>query len=298
MLATPVSRPAGSYSEALDRAHAMMTLDDATIGTNARTALHSGNGRAPWAVVLLHGLTNHPGQYAQLASILVKAGANVFVPRMPKHGYADRMTDALASLTAEEVVATTNEALDIACGLGDRVAVLGISMGGLLAAFFGQERADVASAVPVAPDFGLLALPQVVTTTVAAIGRVLPNVFLWWDPRIKQTQRPRTAYPRFSTHALMQTIRIGDAVIERARKSPPLAAHIATVVNRVDPAVNNEATREVVDLWEESRPDGIQYIEYRDLPENHDIIDPDNPLARVELVYPRLIEALALEEVL
>lgn len=275
----------------------MMALDDATILPSARTALLTENGRASWAVVLLHGLTNHPGQYAQFAAMLVKTGANVFVPRMPKHGYADRMTDAPASLTAEEVVATTNEALDIACGLADRVAVLGISMGGLLAAFFGQERADVASAVPVAPDFGFLSLPQVVTTTVAAIGRALPNAFLWWDPRIKEAQRPRTAYPRFSTHALMQTVRIGDAVIARARTAPPLAGHIATVVNRVDPAVNNEATREVVDLWEESRPDGIEYIEYRDLPENHDIIDPDNPLARTELVYPRLIEALALEEV-
>lgn len=294
MIELPPSRPAASYNEALDRARAIMARDDGQVLPTARTSLIEAGERRPWCVVLLHGLTNNPGQFAQFARMLQQTGANVFIPRMPKHGYADRLTDALASLTAEELVSTTNEAIDIACGLGDKVAVLGISMGGLLAAYFGQYRADVASAVPVAPDFGVLHLPQVVTSTLASLGRVLPNVFLWWDPRIKSAQRPRTAYPRFSTHALSQTIRIGDAVIEAAKTAAPLAPRIATVVNLVDPAVNNESTKEVVDLWEEYRESGIEYIEYRDLPENHDIIDPDNPLARTELVYPRLIDALAI----
>lgn len=294
MLVPPVSVPALSYGEALDRARAMMALEDGLIAPNARTALLDRGERRPWAVVLLHGFTNHPGQFAQFGSLLSKTGSNVLIPRMPKHGYTDRMTGSIAWLTAEELLATTNEALDIACGLGERVAVLGISMGGLLCAYFGQYRADIASVVSVAPDFGLLHLPQVVTTTLAAAGRILPNMFLWWDPRLKELQRPRTAYPRFSTHALMQTIRIGDAVIAQAELSPPLAQRIIAVINRADPAVNNEATQEVVDLWEELRTDGIEFIEYRDLPQNHDIIDPDNPLARTELVYPRLIDALGL----
>lgn len=96
----------------------------------------------------------------------------------------------------------------------------------------------------------------------------------------------------------MQTIRIGDAVYEEAKLTAPLAKRITTVVNRVDPAVNNEVTQEVVSFWEETRTSGIEFIEYRDLPENHDIIDPDNAQARTELVYPRLIEALHLLEVL
>ncbi len=229
-----------------------------------------------------------------LAAMTVKTASNVLIPRMPKHGYADRMTDALATLRAEELIATTSEAIDIACGLGERVAVLGISMGGLLAAYFGQYRSDVATAVPIAPDFSVLRLSLDMTGALAAIGRVAPNIFLWWDPKLKSAQRPRTAYPRFATRALAQSIRIGDAVVTAAKVKPPVAARIATVVNTADPAVNNDATKYVVGLWKELRSDGIEYVQYGDLPKNHDIIDPDNSQARTDIVYPRLLETLAL----
>lgn len=294
MLERPPSRPADSYPAALTRARIMMDLDDASIGTYARTVLLDHGERRPWAVVLLHGLTNHPGQYVEFSPLVFQTGANVFVPRMPKHGYADRMTNAIATLTAEELLSTTNEALDIACGLGERVAVLGISAGGLLSAYFGQFRADVASAVPVAPDFALLQLSYGVSQTLGRIVSLMPNFFLWWDPRIREAQRPKTAYPRFATHALMQTLRISDAVWKAAKNEAPLAQRIATVVNRADPAVNNEATLEVYKSWRAHRKEGIEYVELRNLPENHDVIDPDNPQACTGVVYPRLVEALGL----
>lgn len=272
----------------------MMALDDGRIAHNARTALLDHGERRPWAVVLLHGLTNHPGQYVEFAPQVFGSGANVLVPRMPKHGYADRMTNALATLKAEELLATTNEALDIACGLGERVAMLGISAGGLLCAYFAQYRADVASSVPVAPDFSLLQLPFGATRALSAIISLLPNMFLWWDPRVREAQHPKTAYPRFATHALMQTVRIGSDVYAAAKREAPLAQQIATVVNRADPAVNNAATAQVVSDWQARRANGVAYVELRTLPENHDIIDPDNPQARTGEVYPRLIEALGL----
>ncbi len=294
MLETPVSRPAESYSQALVRARALMALDGNDVLESARTVLFDHGERTPWAVVLLHGLTNNPGQYRAFAPLVFESGANVFVPRMPAHGYADRMTTALASLTAEELIQTTNDALDIARGLGERVAVFGISAGGLLAAYVAQFRSDVSTAVPVAPDFAILQLSYGLTRALAGVIRVLPNLFLWWDPRIREAQRPKTAYPRFATHALAQTLRIGDAVYSSARTRAPLAARIATVVNRFDPAVNNDATKHVVTQWLIQRPVGIEILELRDLPENHDIIDPDNPLARTDIAYPHLLNALAL----
>ena len=294
MLERPVSRPAPSYDDALTRARAMMALDDERIAPTARTLLLDHGERRPWAVVLLHGLTNHPGQYVDFAPQVFSADANVLAPRMPKHGYADRMTDALATLTAEELLATTNEALDIACGLGERVAMLGISAGGLLCAYFAQYRADVASSVPVAPDFSLLQLPFGVTRALAAIISALPNMFLWWDPRIREAQHPKTAYPRFATHALMQTVRIGSDVYAASKREAPLAERIATVVNRADPAVNNAVTAQVVNDWRLLRRNGVEYVELGTLPENHDIIDPDNPQARTGEVYPRLLDALGL----
>jgi alpha-beta hydrolase superfamily lysophospholipase len=292
MLEPPVSRPAASYADAVSRAHDLMALDDERIFAGAKTVLLDHRARQPWAVVLLHGLTNHPGQYAQFAPQVFERGANVLVPRMPKHGYADRMTTALATLTAEELLATTNEAIDIACGLGERVAVMGISLGGLLSAYFGQFGTGVATAVPIAPDFGLLQLPYGATRALARLLLLLPNLFLWWDPRIRTAQRPKTAYPRFATRALMQTLRIGDAIYRAAKTEAANAARIATVVNRADPAVNNEVTREVVNEWKSLRRDGIDYLEWNNLPENHDIIDPDNPRACTDIVYPRLLNVL------
>jgi pimeloyl-ACP methyl ester carboxylesterase len=214
------------------------------------------------------------------------------VPRMPYHGYADRMTTAIAALTAEELVATTYEAVDAAAGLGRDVAVMGISMGGLLSAYVAQYRDDVAHAVPIAPDFGILHWPRVTTSVAASLARALPNLFLWWDPRVKAAQRPSTAYPRFSTHALMQTLRIGDDVYIDAATDAPKAPRITTVSNAADPAINNAATQQTVERWRRRRSLGIESIVYADLPKNHDIIDPDNPLARTDVVYPRLLDIL------
>jgi esterase/lipase len=287
----PADRPARTRAEALDRARAMMALDTAEILPAARTALYDTGETAPLAVVLLHGLTNHPGQFAQFAPLLRERGVNVVVPRMPYHGYVDRMTDAIAALRAEELVACAYEAVDIARGLGERVAVLGISMGGLLCAHLAQYRADVDLSVPVAPDFGLLDFPRAVTSLIGLVVRALPNMFVWWDPRIKQAQRPATAYPRFSTHALMQTVRIGDDVYLAAPRGPS-AKRIVVVNNAADPAVNNGSTDAVVARWQRKRAHGIELCTYDDLPKNHDIIDPDNPLARTEIVYPRLLDIL------
>lgn len=287
----PAARPAQTYDEALQRARAYAALDDESILPAARTVLLEHGERTPLAVVLLHGFTNNPAQYAEFAPLLHRAGVNVFVPRMPKHGERDRLTKTIASLTAGELLSSAGEALDIAFGLGERAGVLGISMGGSMSAYFAQYR-PVSIAVPVAPDFALLQLPYGVSRAFARVFSVLPNFFAWWDPRDRAQHRPATAYPRFSTRALMETLRIGDDVFAAARRGPQQAERIVTVVNGCDPAVNNEVTREVSSAWSGWRPDGAGYVELRGLPENHDIVDPANPLARTGLVYPHLLAAL------
>ena len=248
--------------------------------------------KAPLCVVLFHGLTNNPHQYGALAPQIFARGANVLVPRMPFHGYADRLTDALAHLTAGGLIAAANAAVDEAKSMGERVAVLGISMGGLLCAQLAQHRSDVALSVPIAPDFGLLHFPRWLTGALDALFMALPNYFLWWDPRVKADLVPDTAYPRFATHALFQTLRIGNGVYEAAKTAPAAAGRIVTIVNPNDPAVNNAAVKQVADRWRRLRGDAVEYVEFEGLPVNHDIIDPGNPEARIDVVYPRLIEIL------
>jgi alpha-beta hydrolase superfamily lysophospholipase len=270
------------------------TDDPALVAPYAQPVRLDHGARATLCVVLFHGLTNNPAQFSELAPMIFARGANVLVPRMPFHGYADRMTGALANLTARGLIAAANEAVETAKTLGERVAVLGISMGGLLCAQIAQQRDDVDLSIPIAPDFGLLRFPRSLSSCLERVLLALPNVFLWWDPRVREKMLPDTAYPRFATHALMQTLRIGDAVYRAAKNDVPAARRITMVVNPRDPAVNDAVARSVVQRWQRSRRDGITCVELQGLAANHDIIDPRNPMQQTALVYPKLIELLGL----
>src|SRR3981081_1839753 len=62
------------------------------------------HGRAPSrAVVFLHGITSSPFQFHQLGQLFFSRGYNVLVPRMPRHGYLDRLTRDPAHLTRVEL---------------------------------------------------------------------------------------------------------------------------------------------------------------------------------------------------
>ena len=85
---------------------------------------------------------------------------------------------------------------------------------------------------------------------------------------------------------------IADAVYDAARSQTPLTERIVTIVNRNDPAVSNSMTERVVANWRHWNPQGVSYVELGNLPRHHDIVDPEQPLARTALVYPCLLEAL------
>jgi len=241
--------------------------------------------------VLFHGLTNSPAQYSAFAPMLFERGVNVLVPRMPEHGNRDRMTTRIAEVTPEALLSTANEAVDIACGLGERTGVLGISMGALLAGYCAQFR-RLDEAVLVAPNFGLLRLPRFACRLLSWGLRAFPNRFVWWDPRVRDVRGPLAAYPLFPTRVLGATMSIAEAVYAAARRQPPLTQRIVTIVNRNDPAVSNGVTEQVVKSWQRWDPQGVSYVELENLPRHHDIVDPEQPLARTDLVYPRFLEAL------
>jgi alpha-beta hydrolase superfamily lysophospholipase len=292
-LTPPAVRPARSYEEALERVRALQALDDASILPEAYTKLYDHGSRTPLAVVLLHGLTNHPGQYAQFAPQVHQRGANVLVPRLPEQGDRNRMTTRLAKLTAEDLLASATEAIDIAQGLGERVCVAGISTSGLLCAYFAQYRSDVARSIPVNPVFALLHFPYVVSRLIEEVLLRIPNFFLWWDPRYRMKELPATGYPRFPTHALAQALRIGDAVYAEARRNAMLAQSVVVVTNKRDPAVNNAATQQVMRAWGRLAPGRVTAHEFTTLPVNHDILDPQNSQPRVDIVYPALLSIVA-----
>jgi pimeloyl-ACP methyl ester carboxylesterase len=243
---------------------------------------------APTAVVLLHGLTNSPPQYDLLAPQLHARGHVVIVPRMPYHGYHDRMTDAIARLRADQLQEAALEAVVIAAMCGRRVVVLGISSGATLAGWL-AARTHVDSAIAVAPFCGLRELRGELNDALGMLLRVAPNVFGWWDPRRKEDQPPPHGYPRYATRALGESLLISSCISAEPRTAGDHGRRAILVVNEHDPVVNNaHAARRFAEL--EDCGVACERVVLHGLPHIHDIVEPAIPQARTDLVYPKLIE--------
>lgn len=290
----PVTHPAASYDEAVARVAALVARDDGPLHTNGAMRLLTHGSQVNEAIVLHHGYTNGPQQFVLLGRLLHEQGANVLIPRMPYHGLADRLTPALARLTATDMAELACEAADIAHGLGRRVTVVGLSAGGVMAAWVAQFRPDVARAVVIAPNFGIYIVPFRLMAPARLLLTRLPNRFIWWDPRLgAQAPGPPHAYPRFSTHSLGQTLRLGAFVLRAAQRRAPACSDIVVLTNRADMAVNRAATRAIVRAWRHHSTTGPRWYEFMpSLNLIHDLIDPTQAGQRTELVYPILLDLI------
>lgn len=262
---------------------------DPRIDPDKGTAWWLGDAVAPRAVVLLHGLSNCPLQYRRLAAQLRARGQAVIVPRFPHHGYRDRMTGALAELRAGELEATALRAVALAALCGERVAVAGISIGAALAGWL-AARVGLELAVAVAPFCGIRVLPGALNDGLGALLRAAPNAFVWWDPRVKRGVPPAHGYPRFATRSIGASLRLSTDM-DGLPPGPPHARRVALVLNAHDPAVNNAHARRRFGTLRE-RGTALDEIVWRDVPHIHDLVEPEIPQARPDLVYPRLIELL------
>jgi carboxylesterase len=281
--------PASSYEEACARFAAYLERDTSAVDPLSRSRLVTPGHRTQRVVVFFHGLTNAPRQFDKLSERFIARGYAVLAPRVQYHGYLDRMSTDLKNLTVRDLVEVTAEYVDLAAGLADEVTVTGISMGGILAIWAAQYR-PVALAAPIAPALGLPKIPYVTTGAIfGAMGR-LPNRFQWWDPRVKQNLAgPPYAYPRFATHALVATQRLGLHLMNVARTERPAAQRIWMISNDADLAVSNSAAATLVRRWTESGASSVQAYRFpSQLKLFHDVVDPLQPNAKPDLVHPML----------
>ena len=292
------SRPAPvlNYEEAVARVKSMQEADSEDLAWDVCvTKLYDQGRQTEHVIVLLHGFTACPQQFNELGKQYFEAGHNVFIPRLPYHGLSDRLTDALVNLSAENLAAFGDRVIDIAHGLGKKITVMGISGSGTLVAWLAQNRADLDFAFSVAPMLGLAFIPASLTRLVERFALLLPNFFLWWDPRTK-ANNPYSiyyAYPRYPSHALVEIMRLAMITRAQAAKSPPAAKSITLIVNDAEPAVSNAEILILLKLW---RKHGVANLsEYhfdKDMKLPHDIITPGTPGVPIGDVHPRLISAV------
>ncbi len=289
-----LTQPASDYPAALAQFAALQALDGPDVNPECRSQLLTHGHMTDRAIVLIHGMTNCPCQYKQLAPLFFDLGYNVLAPRMPRNGLNDRDTRALGSLSVAELAEFGDRAVDVARGLGRHVTVVGISAGGTVAAWLAQQRGDVDVAVPIAPLFGILPeLPILNSAANLALMRALhwaPNIMTQSISPFKEG--PAQSYHGFSSRGLATMMLLGRQVTRAASAEAPRARSILMMLNPMDTAVNGAMAHVTLQRWRDHDAQASLYTFDPARKLIHDIIDPQQREQQCSYVYPILLEQI------
>jgi esterase/lipase len=276
--------PASSYRVAVERVVRQQRADE-RVAPAGRTLLLTHGARTPRVDVLLHGFTDSPQQFAALADSLYQEGDNVYVPRLPHHAERDGDARALAGLKAVELRQTADSAVDVAAALGDTITVLGLSVGGTMAGWIAQHRAEVYRVVMIAPAFEAGRVPSRLAGYLINLTERLPNVTRRSAP---DTARP-DRNPGFATHALAEVLRLGAAVRSAADRAPPKARELTLLLNDRDRTVKSGAALRLARVWESRGATVSVYAFPASLGLPHNVLDGREALGQPRIVYPALV---------
>lgn len=291
-----IPEPSQSYEDALARIQSIQAEESKLdLHPDCGTQLQSHGEKTETVIVFLHGFTSCPEQFVALGQEYYDRGYNVYIPRTPRHGFDDRRGEPLQGLTAEEMAAFAQHTADIAQGLGERVIVAGLSGGGVMATYLSQEREDVDIAAPIAPFLGIGFIPRSLNRAFANLLLLVPDFWQWWDPVRKENNplTPPFGYARYPLHALLENMRLGYATEADAKRVRPGADKIIVITNANDESVNNGVVEEFEQMWKEHGEENLVTFQFeKSLGLPHDLITSTRPGARIDLVYPKLLELI------
>lgn len=299
----PAPIPDQSYEQALEHVVAIQSQEETNqdINPTCYTRLLTHDQKTERVIVFLHGFTSCPEQFTTLGEEFFQRGYNVYIPRMPGHGYNDRLGEALKGVTPEQMADFAMDSANIAQGLGEHVTISGLSGGGALTVWLAQVREDIDLAAPMAPFLGVGFIPAQFNQPFANLLYRLPDFFQWWDP-VHKAENPLAApyaYTRYPIHALDDFMVLGFSASRSAKTTPPSASGIIMITNAADSSVSNPLNKSIVEIWLEHDDTQVESYEFpQELKLPHDIISPTRPGNRVDLVYPKLLELLDAPEAL
>jgi len=194
--------------------------------------LQEGNSRG---VLLLHGFGDTPQTLRQLAVVLHAAGFDVRAPLLPGHGTT--VADFLESRRRDWLSCARTELAEMRRNC-DRVALVGLSMGGALAAILAAENPDTPALVLLAPYVDMPAIPRLAASTFWIYGgnRVMksnsPNSIR--DPA---ERAKNIGYGAYSGRLLFELWRLSG--LARASLSR-IVSPTLIMQSRTDPRIANE----------------------------------------------------------
>lgn len=209
------------------------------------------------SVLVLHGFTSHPIlTMGPLSETLREAGFNVAQPALPGHG---TKPEDLRGVRWQDWLQTARAAY---LALPEPRAVVGLSMGGLLAGWLAAEHKTTAL-VALAPALGL-------RNRTAYLAPWLHLIKPWafsTDPAEEAKRRAKSPnYPNFPTRALAQLIALQQRVPELL---PRVWAPALVLEATQDDTVPEAAVHRYFDLI------GGPHKEYRSYNSQHDmLLDP------------------------
>lgn len=291
---TSVSQPARDYDEAMRRIAGIQEEERASGEINplciSNAMTHDEATES--VIVFYHGFTSCPEQFRELGQMFFEQGYNVFIPRMPHHGHADQMSEALLETSAEELAAFATETIDIARGLGEEVDVAGLSGGGTIVTWLAQQHEDVDAAVMIAPFLGVGFIPTALNRPFAQIADEIPNIWMWWDPQ-RKADNPFVQpyqYPRYPLHAMAEYLRLGFAAEADAEEEMPGVNTLVVITNANDESVSNGVVAQFEELWAQHGSElarSYQFAKELGLP--HDLITPTREDGDIDVSYPIIV---------
>jgi pimeloyl-ACP methyl ester carboxylesterase len=289
--------PAPDYETAMARFAQVQAQEEAdqTLNPVCRSKLLTHGGKTTRVIVLMHGMTNCPQQFVDFAPKFYEQGYNVLIPRMPHNGLADPDTDALKYLKAAELRDCSSAMVDIARGLGEHITFLGLSVGGLMAAWVAQYRADVNKAVIIAPSFTISPrLGVVLSKLVMRLFLMMPNIMTQRIMPFKDG--PDHNYLGFASRGLGEMMRFGFSIYNTSKKTGATAQSVLVITNAADAAVNNKITLQVARRWQTK---GLEQLDKYEFDAKykliHDLIDPGQKHQNVAVTYPVLLDLVTRE---